>query len=136
MTAHSFAEGVGVGAAFGSGESLGLVTAIAIAIHNIPEGLAISLVLVPQGVSVLRAAGSSVFSSVPQPLVASPPSSSSPSSTVWYLLGSASPAARCSGWSSPRWSPTRSRRARGGPRRSHLSGSTAAMLTLEALLLT
>jgi ZIP family zinc transporter len=72
MTVHSFAEGVGIGAAFGGGESLGLVTAIAIAVHNIPEGLAISLVLVPQGVGVLRAAGWSIFSSLPQPLVAVP----------------------------------------------------------------
>jgi ZIP family zinc transporter len=72
MTVHSFAEGVGVGAAFGGGKSVGLVTALAIAIHNIPEGLAISLVLVPQGVGVLRAAGWSVFSSLPQPLVAVP----------------------------------------------------------------
>jgi zinc transporter, ZIP family len=72
MTVHSFAEGVGVGVSFGGGDELGLVTAIAITIHNIPEGLAISLVLVPQGVGVLRAAGWSVFSSLPQPLVALP----------------------------------------------------------------
>lgn len=72
MTVHSFAEGVAVGVSFGGGEELGRVTAIAIAIHNIPEGLAISLVLVPRGVSVLRAAGWSVFSSLPQPLVAVP----------------------------------------------------------------
>lgn len=70
MTVHSFAEGVGV--SFGDGEGLGLVAAIAIAIHNIPEGLAISLVLVPQGVGVLRAASWSVFSSLPQTLVAVP----------------------------------------------------------------
>jgi ZIP family zinc transporter len=72
MTVHSFAEGVGVGVSFGGGESLGLVTALAIAIHNIPERLAISLVLVPGGVRVLHAAGWSVFSSLPQPLVALP----------------------------------------------------------------
>lgn len=72
MTVHSSAEGVGVGVAFGGGEDLGLATAFAIAIHNIPEGLAISLVLVPQGVSVLRAAGWSIFSSLPQPIVAIP----------------------------------------------------------------
>src|SRR5215218_10163078 len=71
MTVHSFAEGVGVGVSFGGGESLGLVTALAIAIHNIPEGLAISL-LVPRGVRVLHAAGWSVFSSLPQPLAALP----------------------------------------------------------------
>lgn len=72
MTVHSFAEGVGVGVSFGGGESLGLVTALAIAIHNIPEGLAISLVLVPGGVRVLHAAGWSVLSSLPQPMVALP----------------------------------------------------------------
>lgn len=37
MTVHSSAEGIGVGVSFGGGESLGLVTALAIAIHNIPE---------------------------------------------------------------------------------------------------
>jgi zinc transporter, ZIP family len=72
MTVHSSAEGVGVGVAFGGGGELGLVTAIAIAIHNIPEGLAISLLLVPRGVRVWRAAGWSVFSSLPQPLLAVP----------------------------------------------------------------
>ena len=59
MTVHSFAEGVGVGVSFGGGESLGLVTALAIAIHNTPEGLAISLVLVPGGVRIVRPAGAS-----------------------------------------------------------------------------
>ena len=72
MTVHSFAEGIGIGVSFGGGESLGLITALAIAIHNIPEGLAISLVLVPGGVRVLHAAGWSVLSSLPQPLVALP----------------------------------------------------------------
>ncbi len=72
MTVHSFTEGVGVGVSFGGGEALGLVIALAIAVHNIPEGLAISLVLVPRGVSVARAAAWSVFSSVPQPLMAVP----------------------------------------------------------------
>jgi ZIP family zinc transporter len=72
MTVHSFTEGVGVGVAFGGGETLGIVIALAIAIHNIPEGLAISLVLVPRGVGVGRAAAWSVFSSLPQPLMAVP----------------------------------------------------------------
>ena len=72
MTVHSFTEGVGVGVAFGGGETLGALITTAIAIHNIPEGLAISLVLVPRGVSVLRAAGWSIFSSLPQPLMAVP----------------------------------------------------------------
>ena len=72
MTVHSFTEGVGVGVSFGGGEALGVVIAIAIAIHNVPEGLAISLVLVPRGVSIRRAAAWSVFSSLPQPLMAVP----------------------------------------------------------------
>ena len=68
MTVHSAAEGIGVGAAFADGSTLGLLIAIAIAVHNIPEGLAISLVLVPRGTSVSAAAGWSIFSSLPQPL--------------------------------------------------------------------
>jgi ZIP family zinc transporter len=72
MTAHSVAEGVGVGVAFGGGETLGLFITVAIAVHNIPEGLAISLVLVPRGVRVSTAAAWSIFSSLPQPLLAVP----------------------------------------------------------------
>jgi zinc transporter ZupT len=72
MTAHSFAEGVGVGVSYGGGEALGVFITVAIAVHNIPEGLAISLVLVPRGVGVARSALWSVFSSLPQPLMAVP----------------------------------------------------------------
>ena len=72
MTVHSAAEGIGVGAAFADGSTLGLLIAIAIAVHNIPEGLAISLVLVPRGTSVRAASGWSIFSSLPQPLLAVP----------------------------------------------------------------
>jgi zinc transporter ZupT len=70
MTVHSAAEGVGVGVSYGGGDRLGLLITLAIAVHNIPEGLAISLVLVPRGATVRSAAGWSVFSSLPQPLVA------------------------------------------------------------------
>ena len=71
MTVHSAGEGIGVGAAFADGSTLGLLITIAIAVHNIPEGLAISLVLVPRGTSVSAAAGC-LFSSLPQPLLAVP----------------------------------------------------------------
>jgi zinc transporter, ZIP family len=70
MTVHSATEGVGVGVSYGGSEKLGLLITIAIAIHNIPEGLAISLVLVPRGANVRSAAGWSVFTSLPQPLIA------------------------------------------------------------------
>jgi zinc transporter, ZIP family len=72
MTMHSFTEGVGVGVSFGGGLDLGLFITLAIAVHNIPEGLAISLVLVPRGVAWSRAAFWSIFSSLPQPLMAVP----------------------------------------------------------------
>ena len=72
MTVHSFAEGIGVGVSYGDGATFGAFISAAIAIHNIPEGLAISLVLIPRGTKVWRAAGWSIFSSVPQPLMAVP----------------------------------------------------------------
>jgi ZIP family zinc transporter len=72
MTLHSFAEGVGVGVAFGVEETFGVLIGIAIAVHNIPEGLAISLVLLPRGTSPRTAAAWSIFSSLPQPLMAVP----------------------------------------------------------------
>jgi len=72
MTVHSFSEGVAVGVAFGGGTQLGLLITIAIAVHNIPEGLAISASLRARGSTIAACAWWSVFSSLPQPLMAVP----------------------------------------------------------------
>ena len=72
MTVHSFAEGVSVGVSFANTMEFGIFIAIAIAVHNIPEGLAISLLMVPKGTTPLKAVGWSIFSSLPQPLMAVP----------------------------------------------------------------
>jgi len=72
MTVHSAAEGIAVGAAFAGGPTLAVVVTAAIALHNVPEGLAITAVLRPRGTSVVKCAGWSIFSSLPQPLLAVP----------------------------------------------------------------
>jgi zinc transporter, ZIP family len=72
MTVHSFAEGIAVGVSFGGGEALAIAITVALAIHNIPEGLAITAVMRPRSVSLWACAGWSVFSSLPQPLMAVP----------------------------------------------------------------
>ena len=72
MTAHSAAEGIGLGTSFGGTYKFGLMMTIAIAIHNIPEGLAISASLVGKGVSWWKAALWSIFTSLPQPVFAVP----------------------------------------------------------------
>lgn len=72
MTLHSFTEGVSVGVSFSGGIGLATFITTAIAIHNIPEGLAISLVMVPRGASPFKAMLWSIFSSLPQPLMAVP----------------------------------------------------------------
>lgn len=72
MTLHSFTEGVGVGVSFGGDEGLGIFITAAIALHNIPEGLAISLVMIPRGMRVWTTALYCIFSSLPQPLMAVP----------------------------------------------------------------
>ncbi len=72
MTLHSFAEGVGVGVSFARSDSFGIYISSAIALHNIPEGIAISIVLVSRGVSVWKSALWAIFTSLPQPLLAVP----------------------------------------------------------------
>ncbi|XP_047943727.1 putative zinc transporter At3g08650 [Salvia hispanica] len=74
MTLHSFGEGSGVGVSFAGSKGLsqGILVTLAIAVHNIPEGLAVSMVLASRGVSPQNAMIWSVITSLPQPLVAVP----------------------------------------------------------------
>ena len=68
MTLHSFGEGSGVGVSFAGskGFSQGLLITLAIAVHNIPEGLAVSMVLTSRGVSPQNAMLWSIITSLPQ----------------------------------------------------------------------
>ncbi|MBA0827506.1 hypothetical protein Goarm_012283 [Gossypium armourianum] len=74
MTLHSFGEGSGVGVSFAGskGFTQGLLVTLAIAVHNIPEGLAVSTVLASRGVSPQNAMLWSIITSLPQPIVAVP----------------------------------------------------------------
>lgn len=71
MAFHSLAEGISIGVSFTSPE-FGRSISLALAIHNVPEGLATCLVLVPRGVPLLEAALWATFTSLPQPLMAVP----------------------------------------------------------------
>jgi ZIP family zinc transporter len=81
LTVHSFPEGVAIGVSFadlnlGTGLSLFGMTVpllavfmtIAISIHNVPEGTAISIPLQAMGVDRWRMVWWAVFSSLPQPV--------------------------------------------------------------------
>jgi len=55
ITIHNFPEGLAVGVSFGSGDvAAGLVVAIAIGLQNMPEGLAVALPLLREGYSRRR----------------------------------------------------------------------------------
>jgi len=81
LTVHSFPEGVAVGVSFadlnlGQGPMflgftvpiLAIFMTIAISIHNVPEGTAVSIPLRAMGVSKYKMVWWSIFSSLPQPV--------------------------------------------------------------------
>jgi len=73
MFCHSAAEGIAVGVAFDrhlGNKQFGLYISILLAVHNMPEGLAVALVLVPRGISAPMAAVIATLTSIPQPLLA------------------------------------------------------------------
>jgi zinc transporter ZupT len=91
MTLHSATEGIGIGVSFathqpspGGGESthdsdlarckgasrFGQFVSTTMAVHNIPEGLATCLILVPRGAPLIEAFLWAVFTSIPQPIFA------------------------------------------------------------------
>jgi len=70
MFVHSIAEGVACGVSFESSNSFGRYVTFALTLHNIPEGLAIALVLLPRGFSKPMTTAIAIMSSAPQPLMA------------------------------------------------------------------
>lgn len=71
VTIHNFPEGLAVGVGLASGtDRLGLLLAIAIAAQNIPEGLAVASPIANSGLSSLKVFGLTLISGMAEPLAA------------------------------------------------------------------
>lgn len=68
-TLHSAAEGVAIGAGMAWSLRLGVFLALALAIHNVGEAMALTDVVRRRGLDLRRAAGLAVLTNVPQPLL-------------------------------------------------------------------
>ncbi len=67
---HSAAEGVAIGAAMAVNLSFGVFTALAIAVHNVPEGTVLAAILTSRRVRLRDAAGLAVATNAGQVLLA------------------------------------------------------------------
>ena len=68
ITIHNIPEGIAVGAGYMHLPKFGLFIAIAIALHNIPEGIVTALPLCKAGVSKLKAFKIALFSGLVEPI--------------------------------------------------------------------
>ncbi|MCP3962028.1 MAG: ZIP family metal transporter [bacterium] len=69
-TLHAASEGVAIGVAMVVNLSLGIFMALALAVHNVGEGMALTAVLRQRGMTVGESAGLCVVTNVTQPLFA------------------------------------------------------------------
>lgn len=69
-TLHAASEGVAIGVAMVVDVSLGIFMALALAVHNVGEGMALTAVLRQRGMTVGESAGLCVVTNVTQPLFA------------------------------------------------------------------